>query len=161
MNVSVCCLSVSWSFFQMWCNHISVNTMSWFLMNKKKEGEKRSTEIKRQFLRAVSISIDYNHYARSDIWKIRFHFLRTTISTNWFRWARSLMESWAKISGWMFSSRRRFTIPRKSWQTQEWYKGHPLVWFHIGISRLRFFQWGTKSAKDECSTGSNNHLQTV
>ena len=28
--------------------------MSWFLMNKKKEGEKRSTEIKRQFLRAVS-----------------------------------------------------------------------------------------------------------
>ena len=50
-------------------------------MNKKKEGEKRSTEIKRQFLRAVSISIDYNHYARSDLWKIRFHFYRKTIST--------------------------------------------------------------------------------
>ena len=33
----------------------SFKEMSWFLMNKKKEGEKRSTEIKRQFLRAVSI----------------------------------------------------------------------------------------------------------
>ena len=75
------CLSVSWSIFQIWCNHISVYTMSWFLMNKKKEGEKRSTEIKRQFLRAVSISIDYNHYARSDLWKIRFHFYRKTITT--------------------------------------------------------------------------------
>ena len=32
--------------------------MSWFLMNKKKEGEKRSVEIKRQFLRAVSKETD-------------------------------------------------------------------------------------------------------
>ena len=80
--MSVCCQSVNrWSIFQIWCNHISVYTMSWFLMNKKKEGEKRSTEIKRQFLRAVSISIDYNHYARCEIWKIRFHSQRTKITT--------------------------------------------------------------------------------
>ena len=40
--------------------------MSWFLMNKKKEGEKRSTEIKRQFLRAVS-NWAFNEYLDDDV----------------------------------------------------------------------------------------------
>ena len=75
--------------------------------------------------------------------------------TKWFRWARSLMESWAKISGWMFSSRQRFTIPRKSCDKRKSdTKATP--WFGSifssslsmgGILRFRFF------------SGEQNHLR--
>ena len=70
----------------------------------------------------------------------------------------------------MFSSRQRFTIPRK-WNDKHKSDTKATPWFGSifssslsmgGILRFRFFfQWGSKLSKDELSTGSNNHLRST
>ena len=67
--------------------------MSWFLMNNKKKEEKRSSEIKKQYLRCVKESCKYKKLEKIPG-----------------LWAKTLTESWQRTSGWMYLCRPTYKI---------------------------------------------------